>query len=496
MGVAIALQKAGFEDFVILERATDLGGTWRDNTYPGLTVDVPVFTYCYSFEPNPDWSSLFAPQPEVQAYAQRCADKYGIRRFIEFGQSVHEAVYDQAANRWNIHLDGGRVLSCRYLVNCSGLYSLAKWPDIEGIDDFQGHRLHTTKWDDTYELTGKRVAIIGTGSTAVQLLPEIVERVEHLDVYQRRPIWLLPKPDVKFSERAKRRFRRFPILQRLARLSVSAFTDLLFAPSLVKYPRLGWLPRGIERLGIRHIRKQIDDPELQQKLTPDFAYGCKRPSFSNTFYPIFNRPDVALVTDTIDHIDGDGIVTVDGQHRPADVLICATGFALWDRECLPTYDVVGRAGVELRDFWQEHRFQAFRGATVPGFPNFFLILGPYSQTTSSYFGMIENQTRHLLRCLGEARRRGATCIEVTQRSHDRDFAKMTKQKPKVIYFAGNCATSNTIYVDHHGDAPFQRPVVNATAWWQSHFFRFRHYHFDDPDGSESAPDHTPTVARS
>ena len=383
MGAAIKLKEMHEHDFVILEKADDLGGTWRDNTYPGLTVDIVSLTYSYPFEPNPDWSRLYAPGDELKAYADHCATKYGVRPHIQYGKGVSKAVYDEGHNVWITHLESGETLVSRYFVSATGLLVQHKMPDIQGIDSFRGKVMHTARWDHDYDLTDKRIAVIGTGATAIQLLPEIVEKVQRTDVYQRTPIWLLPKLDVAISDRWKWAFRHVPLLQKSARLVTNFLTELFFGVGFAHYRQVPWLYRWIEKQGVNHIRRQVRDPDKQEKLIPGYSFFCKRPSFSNVYFPIYNRDDVELITDPIDHITETAIVTRDGTTREIDALVCATGYAVFDRNCMPTFEVFGRGGKNLGDYWQENRFQAYLGASVPEFPNFFLILGPYSAASAS-----------------------------------------------------------------------------------------------------------------
>ncbi|MGH7963512.1 MAG: flavin-containing monooxygenase [Candidatus Binatia bacterium] len=477
IGVGIKLKKVGIHNFVILEKAGDLGGTWRDNTYPGFTVDIPALTYSYSFEQNPNWSNLYAPQAELLAYAHNVTTKYDIRRHIQFNQTVKKAVYDEAQNIWTIHLEGGKTLTTRYVVRATGFLPVPKMPDIEGIGDFQGKTMHTAKWDHTYDLTGKRVGFIGTGATGIQAIPEIAPIVKSLDVYQRTAIWLLPKNDLVVSERMKKAFQHIPGFQYSTRLLTALLTDLVLIGTFVRYTRLGWFLRWLEKQCIAHIRNQVKDPAIQEKFIPPYNFGCKRPSFTNKFYPVFNQENVELVTDSIARVTPKGIVTADGKEREIDALICGTGFSTPFDRAGATLQVFGKGGKELTDFWEDNRYQAFMGATVPNFPNFFLLFGPYSVCSGSYFGMIENQSRHLVRCLQEARKRKANYIEVKQDSHDKDFQEMLSRVPRTVFGAGSCALSNSYYFNRHGDSPFIRPSSGIATWWQSHFFSMNHYHF-------------------
>jgi cation diffusion facilitator CzcD-associated flavoprotein CzcO len=477
IATGIKLRKAGFHDFAILEKEADVGGTWRDNTYPGLAVDIPTLTYSYSFEQNPDWSNLYAPGPELMAYADHCTDKYGVRPHIQFNKTISKAVYDRDQNLWTTYLESGESLTCRYLVSATGFLQVAKMPDIKGMDEFKGKKIHTARWDHEHDLSGERVAVIGTGATAIQLIPQIAPIVKNLSVFQRTPIWLLPKADLPVSERMQKALRYIPGFQRLLRFAIWLLTDMVVVNVLKDYKRFSWLADKAERSCTAHIRNQVKDPEIQEKLIPKYTFGCKRPSFSNNFYPVFNRENCELVTEPIERICEDGIITSDGEVREIDTLICATGFEVFEKKAVPTFPIYGKNGVEITDFWEENRYQAFLGASVPNYPNYFMIFGPYSIASASFIAMIENQTRHLIRCLKTARKRGADCIEVKQESHDRDFQKMLLRGKKMVWALGGCQAANTYNIDRHGDFPGLRPVGSVTTWWKSHSFSMSNYDF-------------------
>lgn len=485
LGVGIELLRLGISDFVILERAGDVGGTWRDNTYPGLEVDVPSFNYSYVFEMKPDWSQLYAPGIEIKAYADHCADKYGLRTHIRFHSTVVEARFE-TDSLWHVRRSDGDVLTCRYLVNACGYLNEPKLPDIKGFDDYSGKVIHTARWDHDYDLEGKRVAIIGTGATAIQLAPAIVDRLEHLDIYQRTPIWLAPKPNPVFSEQAKQRMRRIPMLPRAARALVWLITELFFQAAFLHHKRFPWTTNKLQQGLANYVRRQVHDPVIAEKLIPDYSFFCKRPSFSTTFYPLFNRDDVELVTDPISHLAPKGIVTGDGTLREVDVVVCATGFRVFDRLSAPMFDVVGENGTDLRDWWAENGYQAYLGTTVPNFPNFFLIVGPYASIGSSYFDFLNYQVVHISRVLRAARRRGANYVAIKRRAHDRDFRKVRRGAQRSVLGSPTCLTSNTYYLDERGHSPAgPRPCSLTGLWLKTRLFRIDNYRFEDRTATKS-----------
>ncbi len=478
IGVAIELARRGFHDFAVLEKADEVGGTWRDNTYPGLTVDIPSPKYSYAFEPNPDWSRLYAPGAELLDYARHCAEKYQVRSKIRFEHHVERCVYEESPNRWRLSLQGGDTLTCRYLVSATGIFGDPKLPEIPGLESFEGKVLHTARWDHEHDLSGERVAVIGTGATAVQLIPEIVDRVASLDIYQRTPIWLMPKMDGPISPRAKRLFRRFPISQRALRAVADLSNAVFFGIGFLHYKQFPGLYRWVEKRCVQHIREQVRDPALQEKLIPSYSFFCKRPSISNDYYPVFNRENVELVTDPIREIRESAVATDGGKVREIDTLVCATGYAIAEKGALPRCEVVGRDGVELGELWERTRYRAFHGITVPSYPNYFMIFGPYAAISPSWFDVIEVQVRHLLRCLLTARKRGANYIEVRPEAHERDFEKMIRRRESSVLFAGDCTSAHSYYFDRHGDTPLSRPVTRTWARLNSRLFRLNQYHFD------------------
>lgn len=481
IGAAVALRKVGIEDFVLLEREQEFGGTWVQHRYPGLEIDMPFFVYSYPFEPRWNWSQLYPTGDELSDYTRFCADKYDVTRRIRCSTTVAKAEYDEGNNVWRTTLESDEILVSRYLVNATGLLVIPRMPDIDGIADFEGKLIHTARWDHGFDLSDKRVAVIGTGATSIQLVPAIADRVARIDLYQRTPIWLMPKPNPKLSPGFQRLLRHVPFLQRLMRWTMNLLVEVVFGLGFIRYTRFPGIFRAIERRLVEFIRSEIDDPAMQEKLIPSYAYFCKRPSFSNVFYATLNRPNVELITDPIERVTKRGIVTSEGREREIDVLVCATGYQVFNRQCAPGYEIIGRGGRNLGEFWETNRFQAYEGASVPGFPNLFLFMGPYSTAGLSYFTMIDTEGNHMKRCLRAARRRGSHYVEVKQTAHDRDFAKVNRRASATLFAGNNCAGSNSYYIDGHGDTPGLRPVTGFEHWLNSRFFPLDDYWFERPD---------------
>lgn len=405
LGAAIKLKEAGRDDFVVLERADGLGGTWRDNTYPGCGCDVPTPLYSYSFAPNPEWSHFYAKQDEIRAYMEDCADRFGVRPHLRFGAEVVGAAWEDDEQRWRIRLAGGKELTARLIIGGVGGLTRPRFPEIEGLEDFAGPLVHSAAWDSSVDLEGKRLAVIGTGASSIQLTPQVANVAEHVDVFQRTPPWIFPKVDVEFGRLAKAIFRRVPLTQRVLRAAIFWFSEAIAYP-LTRRPAL---TRGLEWVGRAHLRRQVPDPELRAKLTPDYAAGCKRMLPSNNYLPSLTRDNVELVTEPIERITAAGVVTADGTEHPADVLICSTGFDISGH--VTEVDFRGRGGIAIADAWADG-IKAHRGTMVAGFPNLMLLSGPNTGTGStSQIYMIEAQIGYVLRALDAMEAEGAAVVE-------------------------------------------------------------------------------------
>jgi len=473
LGAAITLDRAGLGDYLIIEAGGGVGGTWYWNTYPGIAVDIPSFSYQFSFEQSPHWSRTYAPGSELRAYADHCADKYGVRSRIRFNTRVLGAGLDAATGLWRVDLDSGGTLTARFLLNASGALTIPNHPAIDGVDTFAGVTVHTARWDHNLDLAGKRVAIIGTGASAVQVIPEIAPSVNTLTVFQRTPIWCFPKMDVPLPK-AVRAAMRIPGGKAVQRLLSQAYVEVTF-PIAAHYFTLNPLARRMSDAGRAYVRKQVRDPGLRERLTPRYAVGCKRPAFHNTYLSTFNRDNVELVTEPIDHIEADAVVTSDGRRHQVDVLILATGFKVMDTDSI-TFPITGTGGMSLVDYWETNRLQAYEGVSVPGFPNLFSVFGPYGYVGSSYFALIETQTHHIVRCLREAQRRGATRVEVRHEANDRYFAEMLGKRHRQIFWQDSCALANSYYFDKNGDVPL-RPDTTVQAYLRSRRFPLDDYRF-------------------
>ncbi|WP_280359265.1 flavin-containing monooxygenase [Nocardia otitidiscaviarum] len=469
MGAGIELDRLGLSDFVILERENDLGGTWHVNRYPGLAVDIASVTYSYSFEPNPHWSRLFAPGAELKKYAEHVADKYDLRRRMRFDTVVGGARWDGEQQHWVVSIENGETLTARYLLAATGFLSQPYTPPFPGIDSFAGKIIHTTAWEDDYDLTGRKAAIIGTGATAVQLIPELAKRVSALTVFQRTPIWVVPKVDAPIPAPVRQLFERFPVTQQGARLVNTTMLEALMVVGVLHFKQAKPLNKAAAALAKAHLRAQVRDKETRAKLTPDYDFGCKRPTFSNHYFKTFNEPHVRLETNSIDHIEPDGIVTADGHKTEIDTLVLATGFNLWDVN-FPAIEIIGRDGVNLGKYWRDNRFQAYEGISIPRFPNFVSLNSPYSYSGLSYFTTIEAQMKHMGRLFGEMFRRGAQVFEVTEAANAAFLESVTDKLGSSVFYGGQCSTARSYYFNQHGEAALLRP--NSTLTTHRHAVSF------------------------
>lgn len=475
IGMAAALRRAGIVDFVIFERADDVGGTWRDNTYPGIGVDIPSFAYQFSYEMKSDWSRMFAKGAEVKSYIDDFVVKYRVDEHVRFNSEVLARTWDAQNHLWRLMVNGEEV-TARFVVSAIGPFVDSKPVDIAGAEDFKGKTIHSAHWDHDYDLTGKRVAVVGTGASAVQIVPTIAKSVARLDVYQRTAIWIAPKPDLVIPGWLKQLFARVPLIQHLTRKVTGAIMEVLLVFMVVNFKRLPWLQKGIQKFTERFIGMSVKDPVLRRKLTPEYGMGCKRPSVSNSYLRAFNRDNVELVTDPIERITADGIETKDGKERSVDVIVLATGFRMsTDPENFRRTPVRGRDDFDLADSYEHKRLESYEGISMPGLPNHFMIFGPYGWTGSSWHVLVETASRHIVRVISEAHRRSATEVEVRPEAVDRWTDFVRKRMDDSLWFRGNCSSSNSYYFDHHGDVPFLRPTSGHQAQEASKTFPLDDY---------------------
>jgi cation diffusion facilitator CzcD-associated flavoprotein CzcO len=467
---AIKLTEDGETDVAVIEQGSDVGGTWRDNTYPGACCDVPSQLYSFSFASNPEWSSSYSPQPEIQAYIQKVARDSGILDRFHFDTPMTDACWDDAAQVWRVRTPSGE-LTATTLTTCTGGLSAPKVPVIEGIDDFAGEIFHSARWDHDAELEGKRVAVIGTGASAIQIVPELQKVVGHLDVYQRTAPWVIPRNDRTYPRLERLALRRLPALRRLYRTGIY-WAHEGYVPAFTWQPRL---VAPAEKAALANLRKGIKDPDLRARVTPRFRLGCKRVLRSNTYYPALAADNVDLVTEPIARVTPAGIVTADGVEHPVDVVVVATGFHTTD---LPIAEhIVGREGRSLAQVWGEGGMAAYKGTTVHGFPNLFLMVGPNTgQGHTSMVFIIESQVAYLRDAIRVMRAHGLAEVEPRADTQRRWNAGLQKRMRRTVWNTGGCSSW---YLDEHGR--------NTTLWPKATFTFRRLLAAFDPEAYDVRP---------
>ena len=455
-GIAMAAQLArqGMDDFVIVERGPDVGGTWRDNTYPGAACDVPSHLYSLSFATNPDWSSSFSPQAEIQTYLRRVARSVGVYDRCVFGAELTSARWDDAAQRWTVRTTAG-CFRARFLISAAGPLSDPATPTLPGLDRFAGTTFHSAGWNHDHDLSGERVAVIGTGASAIQFIPRIAERAARVVVFQRTPPWVVPRHDRTFGRFERWIYRHVPAVQKLARFAIYWGREgyvVMFAkaPGLVRLP---------QRMALRHLRTQVADPALRRRLTPSYAFGCKRVLISNDYYPTLTRDDVELVTEPISEVRAHSIVTADGRERAVDTIVFGTGFRVTDVAIAAR--IVNGTGTSLAEHWRTG-MSALYGSTVAGFPNLFLVIGPNTGLGhTSMVVMIEANVSYIADAIGQIHVRGLSSVQPRESVLAAYNGDLQRQLSSSVWNAGGC---RSWYLDANG---------HNTTLWPDFTFRFR-----------------------
>jgi cation diffusion facilitator CzcD-associated flavoprotein CzcO len=455
LAAGIQLKRAGISDFVILEKADRVGGTWRENTYPGAACDVPSHLYSYSFEPNPKWSRAYGGQAEILAYLEHCADKYGLRPHLKFCQHVDSATFDEASGTWLVATAQGERLQARALMLGNGALHIPSLPDIPGLDTFEGKRFHSARWDHGYDLRGKRVAVIGTGASAIQFVPEIAPKVAQLDLYQRTAPWVAPKRDRVISNAERWLFEHVPATHWLRRaglywLMESRVVGFAYAPKVNEL---------LEKLVLKYIESAVPDAELRAKLTPSYRFGCKRVLISNDWYPALQRDNVDVITDRIESITPRGVRTAAGE-REVDALILGTGFRV--TEYLSAIQIRGRNGAELNDVWRRS-LRNYLGISVSGFPNLMLLMGPNTGLGhNSMIFMIEAQARYAAAAVRTLRDEKLAFIDVLPSTEQAFRAELARKMKNTVWTTG----CQSWYQTPDGEV-FLWPGASFDYWWRT-----------------------------
>ncbi|WP_137725322.1 flavin-containing monooxygenase [Prescottella subtropica] len=455
LGAAIKLAQEGKSNFVVLERGSEVGGTWRDNTYPGAACDVPSHLYSYSFALNPEWTRSFSPQPEIQNYISSVARRYHVLDKHIFGCEVQSAHWNAAAARWEVQTSKGSFVA-KVVVAAVGALCEPSLPDIAGIEGFEGEIFHSAQWNHDADLDGKRIAVIGTGASAIQIVPQLAQKAAQLDVYQRTAPWILPRADREYTRAEHLAFKYLPGFQKLCRTGIywmreTQVVGLAKAPVFMK---------PLQFVAERHLRRQIKDKALRRKVTPNFRIGCKRMLISNNYYPALAQPNVDVVTDGIAEVRSHSIVDRTGAEREVDAIVVATGFHVTDS---PTFaGIFGKDGRSLADTFDETGMQGYKGSTVANFPNMFFLVGPNTGLghTSMVF-MIESQVNYVVDAIKLIDRYDIATIEVRKDVQDAYNRGLQAKISKSVWNNGGCASW---YLDKHG---------NNTTLWPGFTFEFR-----------------------
>ena len=462
--MAIKLQKAGIDNFTILEKAASVGGTWRDNIIR-VRAATPSMLYSYSFEPKPDWSRKFAGQAEIVDYFEGVARKYRLLPYIRFNTEVTEARFDEAAGLWRIRTATGEEIAANVLVSGVGQLNRPAYPKIDGLDIFEGAQFHSARWDHSVDLTGKNIAVIGNGASAIQFVPEIAPSAGKLTIFQRTPNWCVPKPDRPFTEREKRLFRSMPWLVRAQRW----LTWMMLERNYLAFTQGSFFGKLFERASKKELEAHISDPELRKKLTPDYPAGCKRILLTNDWFPTLARPNVHVETSHIARVTENAVVTEDGVSHPADVVILATGFESTD--FLSPMKIVGRGNADLNDVWARGA-EAHRGVAVAGFPNFFMLYGPNTNLGhNSIIFMIECQVNYIAQCVQALQNGKLRYIDVRKEAMEAFNRALQKDMQKTVWAAG-CASW---YKTADGKVTNNWSSFTARYWWEMRHPDFAEY---------------------
>jgi cation diffusion facilitator CzcD-associated flavoprotein CzcO len=457
IGMAIRLRQMGIDDFVILDRGNDLGGTWRDNSYPGSACDVPSNLYSFSFAMNPKWSRSFSPQSEIWDYLRDCAAAHDVPRHMRYNHAVEEARWNEEDRHWTVRVAGGQEHTAPVLVWATGSLSEPSIPDFPGLDTFRGKVFHSAQWEHGYDLTGKWVCVVGTGASAIQFVPQIQPVVGRLFLYQRTPPWVFPRRDKAVSAPRRFLYRHVPATQRLARLRIYLLFEFLLSAFVGQAPAR---KKAVRARAHDHLRAQVDDEALRRKLTPDYEPGCKRLLLSDDYYPALAQPNVEVIDSPVASFTEHEVIGHDGVARPVEVVIMGTGFDAAE----PPYaeHIVGRGGARLSEVWKSNGVEAYAGTTVAGFPNLFMMIGPNATLAhNSMIYMIESHINYIASALEFMARPGVGVVEVKPSVQERYNTRLQAKLEHSVWVEGGCGSW---YLDHRG---------RNTTLWPDHTWKFR-----------------------
>ncbi|MDJ0752812.1 MAG: NAD(P)/FAD-dependent oxidoreductase [Ardenticatenaceae bacterium] len=435
LGMGIRLKMAGRNSFIIFERAAELGGTWRDNTYPGCACDIPSIVYSFSFDQNPNWSRKFPTQPELLAYLKACAEKFDVRSHIRFQTNVNHLAFNEKEGMWTIQTADGYTTTARYVVSAMGPLNRPHVPRLKGFELFSGLSFHSSKWPQTFDPAGRRIAVIGTGASAIQFIPQIAKTAAQVDVYQRTPPWILPRSDEPVSPTRQKWFKRFPFLQQLARSRAYWLLEI----GVLAFLGNEAMNRAAEKQARNHIDASIADPQLREIVTPNYQFGCKRALISDDYYPALQQENVTLLTDPIEEITSTGVLPKNRPERPVDTIIFGTGFVA--SEFLLDMKIFGRDNRELFGEWQQTGPEAYYGTAVSGYPNLFFLLGPNTGLGhNSVVLMIEAQYNYILDYINALEKKGRLFLDVKSQVQEEHNRQIQQKLKSTVWQDGGCVS--------------------------------------------------------
>eukprot|EP00877_Chromochloris_zofingiensis_P012408 jgi/Chrzof1/7420/Cz02g23020.t1 len=457
LGMGIQLKKAGIDSFTIFEAADDVGGTWRDNTYPGCACDIKSYLYCYSFEPNPTWSKPYPSQPEILQYLHNCVDKHQLKPHIQLNAAIVEARFDETSGIWHLSTHDGRKFQARVVIVAKGALTKPKVPALPGIDTFQGTILHSARWDPSIDLSGKRVAVVGTGASSVQMIPAIQPLVKQLVVFQRSAPWVFPRPNKPFSAQQRMLAAVFPLFMKARRFLIYLQNELIGRAFYAKPERL----RDAEGLAKAHMESQVSDPQLREKLTPQYRLGCKRVCVSDDYYPALCQSNVNLVASPVVEMRSGSVVAADGSEHEVDAIVFGTGFDV--ARFLEGTAIHGLGGRELNQQWREKGAQAYYGLAVSGYPNMFMLLGPNSGLGhNSVVVMIECQVKYVVNCIQQLLQRKLKWLDVKPGCQQKFKDEVDAMMVGTVWQSG----CSSWYLTPEGKSQTLWPRSTWEYWWR------------------------------
>lgn len=485
IAAGVMLKKAGIDNFIMIERESSVGGSWRDNDYPGIGVDVPCFSYQYSFAPKADWSRLFPKGDEVCQYHVDVAKRFKLIPHLKFDTNIEREVWLDEQHYWQLHTQNNEVITARFVLNAVGAFIRPKQNDgLPGLATFKGKVMKPTQWDNTYDLKGKRVAVIGTGASSVQISPAIAPEVKELAVFQRTPVYCFPKPDYSFPTWVQTGLRipgSASVISASLLVGIEvALRFLLDAPLDTAKRTMFKFDERMKKRYQKYVKNIVKDPETAAALTPSYGPAAKRPTLSNLFLPVFNRENTHLITTPIETITAKGIRTTDGVEHEFDMIVVATGYELFsDPESYVAGTIMGRFGFDLGKFYEENKLQAYESVSLPQLPNRWMLVGPYSWTGTGWHFMVETSARHAIRVIKNTRRKRSTLAEVKQTAHESYHKRLMKRGRAIQYYYTELNKGlRTYYVNSQGDMPYIRPSTAFEGVWRSYRFPLNHYRYE------------------